>query len=125
MQHLLQNDVTINMHRFIQPVHYTTEVPFHYEFKSVSSCFKIETVNLQQKYFKEIYLHHRCYKYAKMVPIAGTWSKPLKACGAPQHSSWHGPPSSWWIPLGDPGGLLHGKLDNTPINVVIGLSYGP
>ena len=42
----------------------------------MSALFKTETViNLQQIHFREIYLHHQCYEYAKMAPIAATWSK--------------------------------------------------
>ena len=32
----------------------------------MSSFFKTETINLQQIYFGENYLHHQCYEYIKM-----------------------------------------------------------
>ena len=47
---------------------------------------KTDTVNLlvvPQIYFRDSHLHHQCYGYAKMAPIAAIWSKPLQAGGTP------------------------------------------
>ena len=49
-----------------------------------------KTVNLQQIYLREYYLHHQCYEYAEMAPIAATWSKPLIAGGTPVMVTVHG-----------------------------------
>ena len=62
-----------------------------------------------------------------MAPIAATWSKPLTTGGAPCHGSWPGPHhldgDGHLDPSCVPGILLHGKLDTTPIDGLIGLCH--
>ena len=92
--------------------------------ESVCSFLKTETVNLQQIYFRD-------YKYAKKAPIAATWSKPLKAGGAPHHGSCCAAVCAP-VFLMEKGSLIPQvtqtssfmvKLDTTPIDGVIGLCH--
>ena len=65
-------------------------------------------------YLGEIYHHHQ-YGYAKMRPVASTWSKPLKVGGTPIMVHGIGPifneGDGLFDPLSDPGIILHGKLE--------------
>ena len=85
--------------------------------------FLLSVRNLQQIYFGEILLHDQCYESAKMAPVATVLRKPQKkACGAPSPSIMVRPDGDVLLnPLCEQGILLHGKLDTTLIDAVIGL----
>ena len=95
--------------------------------KYMCSFSKTETVNLQQIYFRENYLHHQCYEYTKLAPIAATGVSLCKLVVPP--ITVHGmglqlPDGDGLLdPLDDPGFLFHGKLAPTPIDGVIGLYH--